>query len=136
MIRQFASANSAAPANLLLPSTGRIRILLTFRPGSLVWAGMVYTPPAACVFTYRKGERIYKTQIHGAGLSASKRGKRPLCIPRGNTETPLFAGHLGVHLLCAEVLLQCGYIEKVRTAGAQVLPQVFLIVISEGLPID
>ncbi|WP_289018877.1 glycosyltransferase [Desulfobacter postgatei] len=32
----------------------------------------------------------------------------------GNTQTPLFSDHLGAHLLCAEVLLQCGYIEEAR----------------------
>lgn len=95
----------------------------------------VYAAGGLC-FHLSKGERIYKTQIHGPGLSALKRGTRPLSIPRGNTETLLFAGHLGVHLLCAEVLLQCGYIEEARAGGAQALPQVFLIVISEGLPID
>ncbi|EIM65226.1 glycosyltransferase [Desulfobacter postgatei] len=35
-----------------------------------------------------------------------------------NTETPLFAGHLGVHLLCTEVLLQCGYVEEARARMA------------------
>jgi glycosyltransferase involved in cell wall biosynthesis len=35
-----------------------------------------------------------------------------------NTETPLFANHLGMHLLCAEVLLQCGYAEEARARVA------------------
>jgi hypothetical protein len=38
-----------------------------------------------------------------------------------NTETPLFADHLGVHLLCAEVLLQCGYAEDARARVAEAM---------------
>jgi hypothetical protein len=35
-----------------------------------------------------------------------------------NAAMPLFADHLGVHLLCAEVLQQCGYIEEARARVA------------------
>jgi len=83
-------------------------------------------------FLLSKGERIYKTQIHGAGLSALKRGTRPLNIPRGNTETPLFAGHLGVHLLCAEVLLQCRYIEEARAGGRKLYRRFSLLSLVRG----
>jgi glycosyltransferase involved in cell wall biosynthesis len=38
-----------------------------------------------------------------------------------HAETPLFADHLGVHLLCAEVLLQCGYAEDARARVANAM---------------
>jgi glycosyltransferase involved in cell wall biosynthesis len=38
-----------------------------------------------------------------------------------DTETPLFSDHLGVHLLCAEVLLQCGYVEEARARVASAM---------------
>lgn len=64
-------------------------------------------------------ERIYSRWALLRWYAGKEAWNKALEYTQGfNAETPLFADHLGGHLLCAEVLLQCGYADEARSKVA------------------
>ncbi len=65
-------------------------------------------------------ETIYSRWALLRWYASTEEWEKAVEYARGiNTGTPLFSGHLGVYLLCAEVLLKSGDIEKARARVAE-----------------